>query len=381
MASNKTKASPAAAKKVESAMREGFAHDPDLERLDLLDEAWRARGHGRRLAAIADVAPTLRRRLAGGPRAIAVRTLPRAKLPYPTRFAFQSAALSPAPYVTIFHRTLLVQFLQRGAVKTLLFNPTDVEAAKATPYIARVVARVPERLVPILSPPCPSLVEQLAALGVAPEDVDYLAFDHFHTQDLRATLGRPGGARGLFPNAKLIAPACEWDDWSSLHPLQRAWYVDRGRDGVDASQVILTDGDLALGDGVMLLRTPGHTSGNQTLFVATSTGVWGCSENGTCADSWAPHASKIAGLRAHAQGFDVDLVMNLNTPEASCDQYASMSLERAIVDPLPRAPAFAQMFPSSEIVASALAPGLTPTITFGALTDGEVFTRRSAAAE
>ena len=31
----------------------------------------------------------------------------------------------------------------------------------------------------------------------------------------------------------------------------------------------------------MLIRTPGHTSGNQTLFIHTEQGVWGISENGT----------------------------------------------------------------------------------------------------
>lgn len=377
----KPKPAVAPDKKSLAALREGYASDPGLERADVLDAAWRTSGHGKRLAAVLDGAGELRRRLATGPRVVGVRTLPRARLPYPARFAFQGAARSPAPYVTMFHRTLLVQFLQRGALKTLLFNPTDVDRAKATPFFARLASRIPERLQPILAPPCPSLVDQLRDLGVAPEDVDYLAFDHFHTQDLRASLGSTSGVRGLFPRAKLLAPANEWDEWSALHPLQRAWYVPHGREGVDASQVVLTDGDVGLGDGVMLVRTPGHTIGNQTLFIATSSGVWGCSENGTCADAWAPHASKISGLRAHAQGLDVDLVMNLNTPEAAADQYASMSLERALVDPVPRAPAFAQMFPSSEIVQSALAPGLTPTISFGAITDGEIVTRAGAAAE
>ena len=58
----------------------------------------------------------------------------------------------------------------------------------------------------------------------------------------------------------------------------------------------VTDGDLALGDGVLLVRTPGHTSGNQTLFLNTAEGVWGVSENGTCADNWTPATVKSAGI-------------------------------------------------------------------------------------
>ena len=39
-----------------------------------------------------------------------------------------------------------------------------------------------------------------------------------------------------------------------------------------------------------------------------------------------------------------------------------MVLERTIVDRVNRAPAFVQMFPSSEVTPSALSPGLKPTI-------------------
>src|SRR4029079_6099592 len=115
--------------------------------------------------------------------------------------------------------------------------------------------------------------------------IDLIAFDHFHTQDLRATLGTisqdplrpPLPAR--FPNAKLLAPRHEWEDWDELHPMQRAWFIADGKKDADTSRVVLTDADLRLGDGCLLLRTPGHTSGNQTLFVHAADGVFGCSEN------------------------------------------------------------------------------------------------------
>src|SRR5438128_1196228 len=89
--------------------------------------------------------------------------------------------------------------------------------------------------------------------------------------------GGPHCVAARFPNAKLLAPKTEWDDWDDLHPLQRAWFIRDGKAGVRTANVILTDGDLVLGDGVMLLRTPGHTVGNQTLFLNTDTGIWGIS--------------------------------------------------------------------------------------------------------
>ena len=141
------------------------------------------------------------------------------------------------------------------------------------------------------------------------------------------------------------------------------------------ASVLLGAGDQALGDGVMLLRTPGHTSGNQTLFINTDAGVWGISENGTCADSWSPLESRIKGLAFMCKKQDLDVVLNANTPEYGALQYTSMILERTIVDRVRRAPAFVQMFPSSEVTPSLIAPGLTPSLIHRAIEHGEVVGR------
>jgi hypothetical protein len=270
------------------------------------------------------------------------------------------------------HRALLVQFLQQGQLKHLLFNPSDIEAAAATPFFAQLRAQFGERVAGLMAKRFEPLESQLAKLGILPEHVDYVAFDHFHTQDLRGLLGTVGGAHPKFPNAKLVASKVEWEDWETLHPMQQAWFVKDGRKDVRLDNVILTERDWSLGDGVMILRTPGHTSGNQTLFVNTDSGVWGSSENGTCADNWSPLASKIKGLAYMCKLQDVDLVLNANTPELGAVQYTSMVLERTLVDRLHRAPAFVQMFPSSEVTPSILAPGLSPTVVHRELTHGEI---------
>jgi hypothetical protein len=164
-----------------------------------------------------------------------------------------------------------------------------------------------------------------------------------------------------------------------VHPFQAAWFIADGKKDVPDQRVVLTDDDLALGDGCLLLRTPGHTSGNQTLFVHAEGGVFGCSENGTAADNWSPAASRIAGLRGFARHQMLDVVLNANTPEMGVEQYNSMMLERTLVDRVAEAPAFVQMFPSSEVTPSFLAPGIRPSFTFGERTSGTVQTRRPSA--
>jgi hypothetical protein len=341
-----------------------------------LDAAWSVQAPGARLRAVRAAGEGLKHRFASGPRAVAVRTLPLITVPYPTKYAFFHAALSVAPYVMLAHRCLLVQFLQRGAPKTLLFNPTDLDGARATPFFARLAGRIPGPVQKMFSRSAEPLLEQLDGLGIAPGDVDYVAFDHMHVQDLRPILGTADGrVPARFPNATLLVPRVEWEHWDDLHPLQRAWFVRDGRLGVGPERVTLTSGDFMLGDGVMLLRTPGHTTGNQTLFMNTASGVWGVSENGAAADNWSPLESKIPGLRRACRQQDLDIVLNANTPERGADQYTSMVLEKTLVDRLKRAPAFAQMFPSSEVTPSALAPGLKPTVLHRAVTHGDVVAR------
>ena len=345
---------------------------PGTARIPDLDDAWTLPRQGVRHRAVRTYAEKLRDRFASGPRCVSVRTIPLSSALYPTKYAFRAAAASPAPLVSFTHRCLLVQFFQRGVLKNLLFNPTDIVGARATPYFAHMIekfAPLEKWFVKRYAP----LEDQLAAFGLSPADVDYFAFDHFHTQDLRGQLGTEDGARKTrFPNATLLAPKCEWDDWDELHPMQRTWFVADGRKGVKTKNVALTDGDLHLGDGVMLLRTPGHTSGNQTLFVSTDSGVWGTSENGTCADCWAPRDSKIPGVAATARREDLDVLINDNTPEGGADQHTSTILERTVVDRAKERPAFCQMFPSTEVTPSALAPGLAPTLLFRGITHGTI---------
>ncbi len=345
---------------------------PGITRLTDLDDAWQTHGAGPRHRAVRLGAERVRERFAGGPRCVAVKTLPLTTAPYPTKYAFRGAALSPVPLVSFTHRCLLVQFFQRGELRTLLFNPTDIEAARKTPYFARIAEKY-ARFEPLLQKRFETLEAQLGALGIKNADVDYIAFDHFHTQDLRAQLGTEDERyKTRFPNATLLAPRCEWDDWDDLHPMQRAWFVDDGKRGVKMGKVAFTDGDLALGDGVMLLRTPGHTSGNQTLFVSTEGGVWGTSENGTCADCWTPLESRVPGVATSCRREDLEVLINSNTPESGADQHTSMVLEKTIVDRVKGNPGFCQMFPSTEVTPSPIAPGLSPTWLHREIAHGEV---------
>ncbi|HEY6559835.1 MAG TPA: hypothetical protein VI072_21275 [Polyangiaceae bacterium] len=340
--------------------------------LDLSD-ARSSPSTGLRQRALERAGRALGDQLREGPRAVSVRTLPTTRAPYPVRFAFNGSVptLAPGQMLIISNRSLLVQVRTRDGVKNVLFNPTDGPTNQATPFYDRLIQQTPALIRRLIEPPPNRCAEQLAALGLSCEDIDVIAFDHFHTQDLRPLLGT-SSSRARFPNAYLLAPRVEWDDWDQLSMLQRAWFVPDGKRGVPHDRVVFTDCDLALGDGALLLRTPGHTTGNQTLFVHGDGGVFGCSENGTCADNWTPTASRIPGVRRAARALDLDVMLNSNTPELAAEQYTSMLLERAIVDRARENPEFCQMFPSSEVTWSALAPHVRPTLSFAPRHSGQI---------
>jgi hypothetical protein len=268
-----------------------------------------------------------------------------------------------------------------GVLRTLLVNPSDYERSLAAPFFAKQVEMFGEVLSRrVFSQRHGTIEGSLAAAGIRPRDVDWITYDHLHVQDVRRLLGGDGVSEPLLPNAKLLAQREELRIFDDLHPLQRLWYVQDGLRGVDPRRIVPLDGDVLLGPGVALVRTPGHTAGNHTIVLHTNDGMWTISENGVAVDCYAPYASSIPGVRRYAQYNEVEVILNGNTREGSLDQYSSMILEKTIADVSRARPEFPQHFPSSEMVAHPLAPGLGPTYTHRAITHGVLAERTSAPA-
>ncbi|MBC7974536.1 MAG: hypothetical protein H7138_06075 [Myxococcales bacterium] len=344
------------------------AHDEHLVRLTELDGAWQLRGAGARLEAVRRGGRRLRDRiLASGP-ARCVRTADIATFPYPTTFGLQGVAASPAPYVFMRNRMQLVQIGVGQNTITILVNPTDTERSSAAPFFARMLATYGPLAKKLLSTVHSTIPAALAGWGVDPAAIDYVTFDHLHVQDVRGLLG-PGG---LLPKARLLIQRGELETIAGLHPLQVEWYIPDALAGIAADRIVALDGDYLLGGGFALVRTPGHTAGNQSLVVVTDRGAWTISENGICVDAYVPELSRIRGVARHARDHGVEVILNANTREQSLDQYTSMVLEKTIADRLEDRPELPQTFPSSELVSHVLAPGLTPTFVHAAIQHGEI---------
>ena len=351
----------------------------DLVKLAEMDAAWAVRGSGARLDAVRRGGRKLRDRILASGAARCVRTVDLATFPYPTRYALQGVAGSPAPYVFMRNRMQLVQVAAGGRTVTILVNPTDPQRSAAAPFFARLEERYGTTASRLLSTFHTTIPEALAAWGVVPETIDYVTFDHLHVQDVRGLLAPGPGGRAFLPNAKLLVQKAELDTLAQLHPLQVELYIPDCLTGVPAERIVALDGDYLVGGGFAIVRTPGHTWGNHTLVVVTGTGAWTVSENGVCVAAYAPGLSRIRGVAKVARDAGVEVILNANTREGSLDQYTSMVLEKTLADGVPEQPEWPQHFSSSEMAPHLLAPGLAPTYTHGAITHGESAARGAAA--
>jgi N-acyl homoserine lactone hydrolase len=105
------------------------------------------------------------------------------------------------------------------------------------------------------------LAELLAQMNVKPEQVKFVGISHFHADHT--------GQLDTVPNATLLIGQKEWDALNAPKPMQGAnvagfkhWMGGGGKVEPQAA-----DKDV-FGDGtVMILRTPGHTPGHQSLLV------------------------------------------------------------------------------------------------------------------
>ena len=106
-----------------------------------------------------------------------------------------------------------------------------------------------------------SLVDYLAKIDVKPDQIKYVGISHYHADHT--------GQVNSFPKATLLIGAKEWDAISAPNPAQGVNYKPfeswiKGDSKVEPQPI---DKDV-FGDGsVIILRTPGHTPGHQSLLV------------------------------------------------------------------------------------------------------------------
>lgn len=111
------------------------------------------------------------------------------------------------------------------------------------------------------------LIESLAALGVAPEDVDIVVFSHLHFDHAGGALGSWSEGRAhelVFPRATYVVGAEAWQRAVSPHARDRASFIPGLTNllaGSGRLELAASERSSVLGEGFRFHRSSGHTPG------------------------------------------------------------------------------------------------------------------------
>ena len=159
------------------------------------------------------------------------------------------------------------------------------------------------------------LTQDLAALGVKPEDVTAVAMTHLHFDHCGGgtTRGADGKVMPTFPNAHYFVRRQEWEDAHHANERNRASYISDNYDPLhDAGQLILHDNDLEILPGVWMKNLPGHTLGHQGCFFDIP------GERALYTVDLVPTAAHLP--LAYIMGYDLYPMMTLETKRAILKQ-------------------------------------------------------------
>lgn len=130
-----------------------------------------------------------------------------------------------------------------------------------------------------------SMHKALADIGVKTGDIEILVVSHLHVDH--------GWNLDVFPDAQLIVQRQEII--AAIDPTPHLRFVNNRIINVKVvsrkkpKQLRIIDGDKEIAEGLTIIKTPGHTSGGQTLIVQTEKGkVALCGQNPTGYANWFP---------------------------------------------------------------------------------------------
>jgi glyoxylase-like metal-dependent hydrolase (beta-lactamase superfamily II) len=161
-----------------------------------------------------------------------------------------------------------------------------------------------------LERPQGGLVSSLAAIGLAPDDVDLVINTHLHADHCGGnTRIEDGRAVATFPRATYWVQRIEWAEASHPDARTRGTYVpDNFEPLLRSGKLRLLHGDTQVAPGVECVVTPGHTRAHQSVLLTA--GDWTGFYAADLA-SYAVHLARLSWMTA----YDIDPLETLRTKE------------------------------------------------------------------
>jgi glyoxylase-like metal-dependent hydrolase (beta-lactamase superfamily II) len=162
-----------------------------------------------------------------------------------------------------------------------------------------------------------TLLTSLAALGVAPAEIDVVVNTHLHFDHCgwNTVVDASSGEERFvptFPNATYVINAQEWDEANHPNERTRGTYFARNLDPI-ADRVELVEGERRITDELIFVPAPGHTAGHSTVVIRSG------QEWGVYLGDMAQHRAQLERT-AWVSSFDTLPLVSLETKRRLMDE-------------------------------------------------------------
>jgi glyoxylase-like metal-dependent hydrolase (beta-lactamase superfamily II) len=132
-------------------------------------------------------------------------------------------------------------------------------------------SKLSDKMIKIYGQPA-KLIENLAAAGVSPEEVDIVINTHLHFDHCGwNTVRKDDEVVATFPRAKYYAPRREWEHGQRQYERDAVSYIsDNYNPLIESGQMELIEGDRKIVPGVRVEEFPGHTAHMQAVIVESA---------------------------------------------------------------------------------------------------------------
>jgi glyoxylase-like metal-dependent hydrolase (beta-lactamase superfamily II) len=236
-----------------------------------------------------------------------------------------------ALYDGIWYRPITKEFIRNAPFADvehaldLAFMPHD---KLATPFTTLIV-NTGKKLVLIdtgtggqISPTAGVVVDNLAAAGITPKDVDQIVISHFHPDHINGIKDKDN--KLIFPNAEIMVPAPEWDFWMDDAHMNAApadmkeTFLNQRRIFSDiAESVTHYQPGKEVAPGIATIPAPGHTPGH-TVFA-----IYSGNDSLMVLSDTAQHPAVFARHPEWEAAFDVDGKETVETRKKLFDRAAA----------------------------------------------------------
>lgn len=120
--------------------------------------------------------------------------------------------------------------------------------------------------------PAGTLLDEMAAIGVAPEDVDIVINSHLHADHCGWNTRKDSAGEYVptFPNARYLIQRAEWDAAIAPNERTRATYLPENMLPLEADgRLELLDGETRVTDEITIIPTFGHSMGHASVVLTS----------------------------------------------------------------------------------------------------------------